>query len=104
MKPSQAYNLKYYKEAIQEAWNLCEQYDLTKILADIRERNDRIPVVDRFDLGVEMAKILGNKMQLVILAHPDVIDRLGENTAVNRGGRVFVTDSLDEALKWLKVE
>ncbi|MGA7195333.1 MAG: hypothetical protein WBW94_17075 [Anaerolineales bacterium] len=104
MKPSQAYNLEYYKEAIREARNLCEQFGLTKIVADVRERNENFPVIDRFDLGVEMAQILGNKIQLAIVAHSDVIDKLGENAAVNRGGRVFATDSLEKALKWLGVE
>jgi len=104
MKPSQAYNLEYYKEAIREARNLCEQYGLIKIIADVRERNEHFPVIDRFELGVEMAQILGSKIQLVILAQPDVIDKLGENAAVNRGGRVFATDSLEKALKWLGVE
>jgi hypothetical protein len=104
MKPTEAYSAESYKKAIEEARDLCNQYGLTKIIADIRERNEYIPVIDRFELGVEMARILGSKIQLVILAPPAVIDKLGENAAVNRGGRVFVTSSMEKALKWLGVE
>ncbi len=104
IKPSQAYNLEYYKAAIQEARALCKQYGLTKILADIRGRNERIPDVDRFEIGAEIAKVLGGKIKFAILAPPAIIDKLGENSAVNRGGRVFVTSSMNEALKWLDVK
>ncbi|HUH98228.1 MAG TPA: hypothetical protein VLZ89_12760 [Anaerolineales bacterium] len=104
MKPSEAYSQERYMRAIQEARTLCEQYGLTKILADVRDRNERIPVADRFEIGVEIAKILQGKIQFAILAPSAMIDGLGENSAVNRGGRVFVTDRLEEALKWLGVE
>jgi len=104
MKPSEAYSAENYKKAIEEARVLCEQYGLTKILADIRGRDERIPVADRFEIGVEIAKVLGGKIQFAILAPSAMIDGLGENAAVNRGGRVFVTSNMDEALKWLGVE
>jgi hypothetical protein len=104
MKPTEAYSLESYNQAIKGARDLCEKYHLTKILADIRGRKDRIPAADRFELGVEMANILGSKIQLAILAPSAIIDKLGENAAVNRGGRVFVTDSLEKALKWLEVK
>jgi hypothetical protein len=104
MKPSEAYSVEGYKKAIEEARVLCEQYGYTKIVADIRGRGEHISAADRFEIGVEMAKILGSKIQFAILAPSDVIDKLGENSAVNRGGKVFVADSMEKVLKWLEVE
>ena len=102
--PSAAYSEEGYKKAIREARTLCEQYGLTKILADIRGRTEYIPAADRFEIGVEIATILGAKFQFAILAPAAIIDKLGENAAVNRGGNVFVTDSLAKALEWLGVK
>jgi hypothetical protein len=104
ISPAEGYSLDGYKKAIREVAALCKQHGIRKILADIRGIDVRIPVVERFQLGVEMARILGSGIQLAILApSPEYIDRMGENAAVNRGGRVFVTHSMDEALRWLEV-
>jgi hypothetical protein len=102
MLPNKAYALETYLEAIWEALRVCDKNGLTGILADVRSLDQTIPVSDRFKLGVEFANLLGAKYKLAILARPDFIDRTGENTAVNRGGQVFVTSSMDEATKWLE--
>lgn len=101
MIPEGPYDLKKYQDAIREAENFCRQNGLKKIVADITKNEGNIPVVDRFQLGIEMANILGSKIRMAILAPSGIIDKLGENTAVNRGGRVFVTSSKEEALAWL---
>ena len=102
MTPDKAYSLKIYENAIREAANFCKQNGLGKILADITKNEKSIPVVDRFQLGIEIANILGSRIQMAILAPPFMIDKLGENTAVNRGGRVFVTSSRKKAIAGLK--
>jgi hypothetical protein len=104
IKPSAAYSEENYKKAIREARAFCEQYGLTKILADVRGRNEVIPAADRFEIGVEIANVLGGKFQFAILAPAGIIDKLGENAAVNRGGNVFVTSSRAKALRWLGVK
>jgi hypothetical protein len=102
MTPEEPYDLNRYKIALREAAEFCERNGLRKILADVTKSRDTIPVVDRFQLGIEMANVLGSKIQMAILAPPLMIDKLGENSAVNRGGRVFVTSSREQALAWLK--
>jgi hypothetical protein len=104
ISPSQSYSLENYKNALKEVLDYCEQNGLTKVLADIRKLEDKIPISDRFEIGVEMARILGNKVQFAILARRDMIDKMGENAAVNRGGQMFVTDSMKKALEWLNVK
>lgn len=104
MTPSRDYSLSNYKEALGEASALCKQYRLTKILADARTINQSIPEFDRFELGVEIAKKLGANIKLAILMPVGIIDKLGENAAVNRGGKVYVTSNMDAALDWLGIE
>jgi hypothetical protein len=102
MTPDEAYSLETYKKAVKEAADFCRQNGLGKILADIKSSGVSMPVVDKFDLGIEIANILGSRIQMAILAPASLIDKLGENTAINRGGRVFVTSSRKQALAWLK--
>lgn len=104
MTPSGDYSLQSYRDALTNAAAFCKEYKLKKILADIRNIKGNIPVPDRFLLGAEMARMFGYSIQVAILAPPEIIDRVGENAAVNRGGRVFVTDDLQAALKWLESE
>src|SRR5258708_12325240 len=87
-------------EGVGEAVKLCEQQNLTRILTDIRTVDKDIALLDRFKLGTELGRLLGPKYKLAILARAESIDKMGENAAVNRGARVFVTASLDEALSW----
>jgi len=104
MKPSNPYSLEVYKKALYEVRALCEQYQLTKILADLRGRDENIPVADNFLLGVEAANVFGPGIQFAILAPIALVDKLGEIAAVNRGGNVFITDSRAKALRWLGVK
>ena len=60
--------------------------------------------MDNFELGVHIAKTLGARIKLAIVASGRIIDKLAEDTAVNRGGRVLVTEDLGEAMRWLRVE
>ena len=102
MAPEEPYDLNRYKNALRKVAEFCEQNGLKKILADVSKSRDNIPVLDRFQLGIDIANILGGRIQMAILAPPFMIDKLGENSAVNRGGRVFVTSSKSQALAWLK--
>lgn len=102
--PEGPYTLEKYRKALQEAAEFCRQNGLKKVLADIRGIDQNISTLDRFELGIQIAKILGNQIKIAILARPEIIDRMGENAAVNRGGKAFVTDSMEKALEWLGVE
>lgn len=103
MSPNEPYSVENYKRAVQQASAICTRAGLTKILADIRCIEGSIPVVDKFELGVYMAQILGSRIEIAILAPGRIIDKMGENAAVNRGGRVLVTADAGEALRWLRV-
>src|ERR1700690_2902493 len=88
MTPSREYSFKYYEDAVREAAEICKQHHLTKLLADARALDKNISVADRFELGVDMAKTLGGIIHFAIVVPAEIIDKMGENAAVNRGGRV----------------
>ncbi len=102
MTPEEGYSFEYYKRAIREAAELCKQNKIHKLIADNRTINKDIPMFERFELGVEVAKIMGNNIKTAIILPPQRINKFGENAAVNRGGRVLVTDSMERAIEWLK--
>ncbi len=103
MSPSEPYTLENYKRAMGEASAICQQNGLTKIAADIRRLERHIPILDKYELGVHIAQTLGHRIKLAILAPGQMIDKVGENAAVNRGGRVLVTEDAGEAARWLQV-
>lgn len=103
VSPSEPYSLKGYKQAMSEAAAICQQHGLTRVLADIRCIEKCISIVDKYELGVHIAQTLGSAIRLAILAPLPMIDKVGENAAVNRGGRVLVTDNEGHAMEWLGV-
>ncbi len=104
VSPSEPYGFETYKAAMNQAVRLCLQNGLHRILADIRSFEGCIPAIDKYELGVHLAQILGSRIKLAILARTCIIDRLGENSAVNRGAQVLVTDDMTQALRWLNKE
>lgn len=104
MFPNEPYSLENYRNAMNEAAAFCGRHGLTRILADIRSLEHCIPLIDKYELGVHIAYILGSQIRLAILAQGCIIDKLGENAAVNRGGKVLVTGNLELAMEWLKAE
>ncbi|HUI88394.1 MAG TPA: hypothetical protein VLX61_06680 [Anaerolineales bacterium] len=104
MTPSEGYSVESYKKAIAEARDLCEQYGLTKMLADVRRLDYPISAADRFEIGVEIANTFGAKIQFAILAPAAMINGLVENAAVNRGGNVRAFSNMEEAKEWLGVK
>lgn len=80
----------------------CVRNNIYKVLADNRLiKNQSISNLDKFNIGVEISKVLNSKIQLAILDYQENIDNLIEITANNRSS--FVKSSLDrnELLEWL---
>ncbi len=100
--------------AVAGAWNLTEVFELIdrirwdtelagidRAFADMRAVEGPIPALDRFFAGERVASVLGPRVRLAVLSRPEMIDKLGENTAVNRGARILVTASETEAFAFL---
>jgi hypothetical protein len=58
--------------------------------------------LDRFWFGSAVAELFhGGAFKVALLVSPEPPDKLGENTAVNRGARLLVTGKQEAALAWL---
>ena len=74
------------------------------VLIDTREIEGNMTEADRFFAGRRLAESFGSRLKTAVLLPSYKITKLGEAVAVSRGARLFVTDSEDEALKWLFAE
>ena len=72
-----------------------------KVLVDAREVGAPQSEFYRFLAGEDIAKTGGSRLRVAILFRPQLIIKFLENTAVNRGARVFVLSDFDEAVNWL---
>ena len=104
----------YFWIAVAGRWDLGDAYGLVELirretdlagvdraLADLRNVDGPVPGLDRFFAGKHVATVLGARVRLAVIARPEMIDKLGENTAVNRGARILVSGTEAEALAFL---
>jgi hypothetical protein len=80
----------------------CEKDNVNKVLVDaFKVRNTNVDIMDRFYIGENIAKLLGSKLRLAVIWPEEHINKFAEDVAVNRGGRLFVTHSIELAEEWL---
>jgi len=101
---SEAYSLKYMLSTIHEVADHCQADNLNKVLIDIRNMDGSPNIFDRYRMGIEIAKTWGPRIKVAVITKPDFSNRVTENTAVNRGAKLFVTFKMETALKWLEIE
>jgi len=101
---SEPYSLKLLLSTIHEVADHCQTDHLDKVLIDLRNMAGNPTIFDRFQLGIEIARTWRSSIKAAVIASPGIISRVGENAAVNRGARLFVTTSTAAALKWLEVQ
>lgn len=73
----------------------------TRVLIDAYGVSAPKSLVDRFDAGATIAEVFRDRIKLAILYPPAMINKLGEDTAVNRGADVLVVGDEKVALEWL---
>lgn len=71
-----------------------------KVLVDVSSATVRIDIMHRFILGEFIASNLPDLI-IAIVANQNIIDKMVEDTAVNRGASVYVTHERELAEKWL---
>lgn len=78
-----------------------ERAGLDRALVDLRKVDGPIPDLERFFAGERVAAVIGARVRVAVLARGVDINKLGENTAVNRGARMLVTPDEREAETFL---
>jgi hypothetical protein len=73
----------------------------TRVLIDAYGVSAPKSDIDRFDAGATIAELFRGRIKLAILYPPAIINKLAEDTAVNRGADVLVVADERVALEWL---
>jgi len=80
----------------------CVNNKIFKVLIDTRQVEKQLLTnLNRFNIGVEISKILNSKIQLAILDNDPDINHLIELSANNRSSYVKVSSDRKELVKWL---
>jgi hypothetical protein len=92
-------DLKFYIKMIRDT---CAMEKINKVLVNALAINGTdISTMDRFTLGVELAKQLGPKIKIAVIWHESNIDKFAETVAINRGGHIFVVGDMAKGEDWL---
>ncbi|MCP5146364.1 MAG: hypothetical protein H6978_16255 [Gammaproteobacteria bacterium] len=70
-------------------------------IVDVRNLRGTLSFVERFEISRQMAEQWGHRVTAAIVYLPGLINKFGENTAVNRGARLVVVGTQDEAVAWI---
>jgi len=89
-------------EIINSIKSECINKNIFKVLVDTRivEKNG-LSNLNRFNMGVGIAKVLNSKIQLAILDNEKDINHLVEISANNRSSYVKASSDRKELLDWL---
>jgi hypothetical protein len=101
---SESYSLNLFMTIIHEVADHCQKEKLNKVLIDLRKMEGKPSLFDRYQTGVEIAKVWSWKIEAAIVTKSDVINHMTENAAINRGAKLFGTTDPEAALKWLEIE
>ncbi|MDB5047346.1 MAG: hypothetical protein JWO30_417 [Fibrobacteres bacterium] len=95
------YNLEDFKILVQGCRDECVRAGFVKAMVDIREVLGDIPNFERHTLGQMFAEVWGGRLRAGILSPRDRVNKLFENTAVNRYAQVMVHNEEQKILDWL---
>lgn len=72
-----------------------------RVLIDCRQFEGSMTEAERFQGGQYIAEVFGPRIKAACILPAGQVTKLGELTAVNRGARLLVTESGEEAMNWL---
>ena len=86
---------------IDEMSRRCQERGYMRVLCDLREVRGPLSESDRYLAGSRIAEVMKSTKVAAIAAADTVVTGFGMKVAERRGGRLFVTKNVDEALQWL---
>ena len=98
------YSLDSFSDFVKFAKKTLDSHDLKNAIVDLRFVPEKIPTMDRFELGVMMAEKFPLKYRIAVLANLSNITKFAENVAVNRGAGMLVSHDMKEIRRWLKAK
>jgi len=95
------WHLRSCLRLIEESGRWMATFQRDRILCDIAAVQGPAPELDRYVLGVRVAKILGPAKIAVVASREFVLTRFAMAVINQRGGNVFASIDFDEARRWL---
>ena len=80
-----------------------EKAGRNQILLDTRSLEGTMTESEKFFVGTRMAEVYGARIRTAVIVEPGTLTKMGEMAGVNRGARLFVTESESEATEWLEI-
>ena len=93
------YSLNQTIATIHEIADHCRKDNLDKVLFDLQNWEGNPNILERYQIGLEIAKTWGPRLKVAVIARSGVVSRMMENTAVNRGAKLLVTSDVEAALE-----
>jgi hypothetical protein len=75
--------------------------DIWRVLLDATGATVALSAFDKYEIGVEFARVADRRMALAVVGRPEAVDHFFETVARNRGGAVRVFTDEAAALRWL---
>ncbi len=102
MVVSGEYDLSDFKEYFKIVMERCEKEKIFKIIVNnLDVKGTDIPMVHRFVLGEEIARVIGSKIRGAVVWPTNDVDRFTETVAKNRGGNMQLFGDLESAEHWI---
>ena len=75
--------------------------EIKKVLVDLTRLTGDLSFFDRHRVGKYLAEKLPRDTRIAVVSSRNSLVRMIENTAINRGVKLFATDDREEAKAWL---
>ena len=95
------YDFNDFKVLVHAFQDACVRAKAPKALVNIQDVSGETPNIDRYNLGQLFAEVWGGVLKAGIIGSRDRINKLFENTAVNRYAQVMVHHDEKTVLDWL---
>jgi hypothetical protein len=97
------YSLNVALAIVHDIADRCQKDSLYTVLIDFTKMEGNPSILDRYHLGVEIARVWGPRIRSALVVKHNIINYMMENVAINRGAKVKSFSELNSALKWLGV-
>ncbi len=96
-----SYSYEEMYQFIEHCRTEAEVSGLDKVLIDCEQLQIQITEVERFEGGQMFASVFGSDTKIALVMPAGQVTKMGELAANNRGARLLVTESMNEAIGWL---
>jgi hypothetical protein len=96
------YTFTELKDLIEVIKAAADRAGCDRALLDARDVAGQMTESEKFFVGSKIAEVFGSKLKAAIVMPPGDVTKMGEMAAVNRGARILVTESYDDAAAWLQ--